>query len=123
MADKKERLVFLAKHGPENAELATIPFAMALGAMISEIDAVVVLQSNGVLLALRGAADHVFAPGMTGLPELVDLFVSDGGKVLVCSACITSRKIREADLIDQVELGSVSSVTKEFSEAANVITY
>ena len=123
MSEKKEKLVFLAKHGPENAELATIPFAMALGSMISEIDAVVILQSNGVLLSRQGIAEHVIAPGMTALKELIDLFVSDGGTVLACSSCLTSRKISTKELIDQVELGSVARVAKEFSEAANVICY
>lgn len=123
MSEKKERLVFLAKHGPEHPEKATLPFAMALGAMASDMDAVVVLQSDGGMLALRGVAKHVLPQGMAPLLELLDLFVADGGKLLVCSACLTARKIGDGELIEGVEKASVARLAKEFSEATNVISY
>ena len=67
----KGKLVFLNTQGPGDPEKATLPFSMALGALAMEYDAVIILQSNGVLLARKGVAEHVFAAGITPLKEVV----------------------------------------------------
>ena len=43
MSDKKTKLVYLCTHGPEDPEKATLPFSMALGAMATDMDTVVIL--------------------------------------------------------------------------------
>jgi len=64
MAEESKKVVVIATHGPENKELATIPFMMANAALTVDMEAVVILQGSGVLLAQNGVYDHVFAPGL-----------------------------------------------------------
>jgi predicted peroxiredoxin len=119
----KGRLVYVCTQGPEDPEKATLPFSMALGALAMEYEAIIILQSNAVLLTRKGVAEHVFAAGITPLKEQMDLFLSEGGQVVVCTACLTARKIEEKELIEKVEIGSVARFATECAEAANVICY
>jgi len=48
-----------------------------------DVEAVVVLQGNGVYLAKKGYADGVTFPGLTPLKTLVENYVANGGKFLV----------------------------------------
>lgn len=54
MTGKKEKLISHCIHGIEDAEKATLPFAMALGAQATDLDVTVVLQAGAVLLAVKG---------------------------------------------------------------------
>ena len=123
MEKTEERLVFLTKHGPEHPEKATLPLAMATGAMATGIGAIVVLQSDAVTLARKGMAEHVFAPGITPFKELLDIFLEDGGTLLVCTACLEARQLTEDDLVEGCERASVARLAMEFSEATNVVSY
>ena len=123
MHEGKKRLVYLCTKGPEDPEKATLPFSMALGALAMEYEAIIILQSNAVLLARKGVAEHVFAAGITPLKEQMDLFLAEGGQVVVCTACLSARKIAEKELDEKIELGSVARFATECAEASNVICY
>lgn len=123
MERDKGKLVYLCTQGPENPEKATLPFSMALGALAMEYEATIILQSNAVFLAREGIAGHVLAAGITPLKEQMDLFLSEGGHLVVCTACLTARKIEEKELNKKVEIGSVARFATECAEAANVICY
>ena len=123
MAEAKGKLLYLTTQGPEDPEKATLPFSMALGALAMEYEAIIILQSNAVHLARKGVAEHVFAAGITALKEQMDLFLAEGGKIVVCTACLNARKIEEDELDDKVEIGSVARFATESAEAANVICY
>jgi len=49
MAENQKKLVLMVTHGPENSELSTIPFVMAVTAQASDID---------VLMLFRGVVVH-----------------------------------------------------------------
>ena len=123
MTGKKERLIYLCTHGTEDAEKATLPFAMALGAQATDLDVTVVLQAGAVLLAVKGEAEHVIARGMASLKEQMDEYLGNGGRIAACSACLTARKIGREDLLPDVEVVSVSWLNGEFSSATNVVCY
>ena len=110
MAERKEKLVYLCTQGPENPEMATLPFSMALGAIAMGCDATIILQSSAVLLAKKEISDHVFAAGISPFREQMDLFLTDGGRVIVCTACLSARKIDKNMLDERVEIGSPCQV-------------
>ena len=64
--DKK--LFILCTHGPEDAERATIPFAMATAAQASDVEVVMGFQAEGVKLATKDSLGKVFAPTSHLLP-------------------------------------------------------
>ncbi len=82
MAEENEKLVFIATHGGEDPERATFPIMLANAAQAMDVEAVVVLQGNGVLLAKKGYAEGVSFPGLTPLKTLVDSYVANGGTFL-----------------------------------------
>ena len=124
MSDQKtEKIVIFATHGPEDPERATLPFIMGNAAMIMESEAVVILQGTGVLLAVKGCYEHVFAAGMPPLQDQVKLFIEQGGKILVCTPCIKERKIDESMLIDTSEPIAAARAIQEVLESNGVINY
>ena len=82
---EKEKIVYIVTHAGEDPERATFPFMFATAAQTMEVEAVVTLQGSGVFLAKKGYLDHVRAAGLPPLKGLVDTFIAEGGKLLVCT--------------------------------------
>ena len=51
--EKKEKILYIATHGGENPEKASLPFVLANAAQAMEVEAVVVLQGPAVFLAKK----------------------------------------------------------------------
>ena len=82
MAEAKEKIVLVATYAGEDPERATFPFMLATAAQSMDVEAVVVLQGNGVFLAKKGYADNITFPGLTPLKSLIPSFMENGGKLL-----------------------------------------
>ena len=78
-----EKIVFIATHDRGDPERATFPLMLANAAQAMDVEAVVVLQGNGVYLAQKGYAENIVFPGLTPLKQLVDSYVAHGGTFLV----------------------------------------
>jgi predicted peroxiredoxin len=121
MSSKK--MVFVVTHGPENPELATVPFVMANAALASDMEAVMILQSSGVYLAVKDLAAHVRAEAFPPLKELIKSFSELGGRILVCVPCLKARNIDEKQVIDGVKLIAAATVVAEASSADSTMVY
>jgi uncharacterized protein involved in oxidation of intracellular sulfur len=85
VSEEKEKMVFIATHAKDNPEVASYPIMLANAAQAMDIEAVVVLQSEGVFLATKGYADDFPAvPAFTPMKQLIDSYAANGGKFLVC---------------------------------------
>ncbi len=82
MAEEKEKIVLVATHAKEDPERAIFPLLLANAAQAMDVEAVVVLQGNGVFIAQKGYADDITFPGLTPLKTLVDGYLANGGKLL-----------------------------------------
>ncbi|MCB2229007.1 MAG: DsrE family protein [Desulfarculaceae bacterium] len=123
MSEQTEKIVYISTNGPENPEKASLPFVLANAAMAMEVEAVVALQGVAVTLAKEGCLQHVFAAGLPPLKELVENFLAQGGRLMVCVPCIRERKIDEADLIQGVEMMAAAKLTAEILEANATLVY
>lgn len=124
MSETTGKLVFVCTHGPEDPERATLPFVMATTAQASDMDTVLAFQANGVMLMVEGVAQHVLAPSFPPLKELLDAYLENGGKLLVCGPCVKSRQIDpEKDFVKGATLVNAATIVKELSEATNVLVY
>lgn len=123
MSEKREKIVYIATHGAENPEKASLPFVLANAALALEVDAVVALQATAVNLAKEGCLKHVFAAGLPPLQELVTSFLEGGGRLLVCVPCIRERKLEESDLIKGAEPTAAAKLTMEFLSANATLVY
>ncbi|MEO8273117.1 MAG: DsrE family protein [Chloroflexota bacterium] len=121
MADT-ERLVIMATHGPNDPEMATIPFVMAVAALASDVGVVMGFQGEGVRLVHAGEADTVQAPEFPPLAKLLDDFRELGGTLLVCSPCAKSRGITDA-LVPGAEIVAAARFVAEVTSATNCLVY
>jgi predicted peroxiredoxin len=84
-----------------NGDKATVGFVVANAALGSEKDTMVFLSTDGIWAAVRGEVDKIdegqpFAP----LKELVEKFVANGGRILVCSPCMKKRGVTAEMLVE-----------------------
>jgi uncharacterized protein involved in oxidation of intracellular sulfur len=120
---ENEKLVILTTIGNENPEKATLPFVLATAAQATDVEVVVIMQASAVILAKKGEAENVKAHELIPLKELIDSFVSMGGKLNLCSPCLKSRGINKNDLIEGTEIIAAGTVVSEVMSAKSVITY
>jgi uncharacterized protein involved in oxidation of intracellular sulfur len=118
-----EKVVIMATHGGEDPERASLPFVMANAALAMDTTAVVILQGTAVTLAKKGCYEHVFAPGLPPLKELVDTFIELGGALLVCTPCINERQITKEMLVEKARPVKAARVITEILEAKATLNY
>ncbi len=118
-----KKLFIMVTHGPEDPEMATIPFVMANAAMASDVEVTIGFQGRGVLLVRKDCANHVFAANFPPLSELIDTFLELGGKLLVCGPCVKSRKIEEKDFIENAKVVNAPTFVNEIMTADQVVVY
>jgi predicted peroxiredoxin len=119
----EEKLVIMVTHGPDEAELATIPFVVAGAAVASDVQVVMGFQAEGVRLVERGTPEKVEAPGLTPLAKLLEDVRALGGLLLVCVSCIKSRNIAPEDLIEGAEVVAAGRFVAEILSATNSLVY
>jgi predicted peroxiredoxin len=118
-----EKLVFMVTHGPNEPELATIPFVMAGAALASDVAVVLGFQGDGVELMKAGVAGTITAPEFQPLGKLLDTIRELGGLLLVCSPCLRSRGIAPDDLVEGAEIVAAGRFIAEITSATNALTY
>lgn len=123
MEDKVKKLFIMVTNGPENPELATIPFVMATAAQASDVEVIMGFQGNGSMLAVKCMANHVFANGFPKLSELIDAFTEAGGKMYVCGPCVGSRQVNEEELIQGATIVGAATFVSESLSATQSLIY
>lgn len=118
-----EKMVVIVTNGPDKQEMATIPFVMATAAQSMDVEVTIILQSDGVLLAKKGAVDNIQAIGFMPLKQLLDTFLELKGKFLICTPCIKSRGIGESDLVQGSQLIAAGTLVSESLSANAVLNY
>src|SRR5215468_3134261 len=86
-------------HANDNPDKATVAFVVANAAAGSDQETMVFLSTEGVRLAVTGAADAIHETGFAPLVELMANFVKAGGVLYVCSPCFKKRGLDEGSLV------------------------
>jgi predicted peroxiredoxin len=120
---KNEKIVYVVTSGADNPEMATLPFVHANAALVMEVEAVVVLLGPAVMLARKGFIKHVFAGGLPPLQKLLDDFLAQGGRLLLCTPCIQFRQIDQSELIEEAKPIAAAAFTDEVLSANAVLNY
>lgn len=107
-----------------NPDKATVGFVVANAAVGSEKSTMVFLSADGVWAAVKGEVDQIqvgqpFAP----LKELVDKFVANGGKILVCSPCMKKRDVTEDMLIEGASPAGGAALVEWLSNGSPCVGY
>ena len=121
MASK--RIVIISTKAFEDPERATIPFVMANAALASDTGVALILQTTGVVVAVKGMAKHIRAEAFPPLEDLLKSFTELGGRLLVCSPCLKSRGITEDELIEGAKIIAAGTVVAETTSADSTLVY
>jgi predicted peroxiredoxin len=121
--EQAEKLVIIVTHGPDEPELATIPFVMATGALVSDMEVFMAFQGEGVRLITNGGADDVRAEAFPPLAELIATIGEFGGLLAPCSPCLENRDITEDDLLAGVEVIGAARLVSEIATATATLNY
>ena len=119
----QEKLVIMVTHGPDEPEMATVPFAMAGAAVASDVEVVMGFQGEGCLLVQKGVAETVKVPEFTPISELLPTIQEMGGKILVCSPCLKKRGLHQEDLVEGAEIVAAARFVAEVTSATNSLVY
>jgi uncharacterized protein len=107
----------------DNPDRATVAFVVAGAAAASDKEALVFLSTEGVRLAIKGAADSIHESGFSPLKDLMANFVAAGGKIFVCSPCFKKRGLDETALTAGAVLVGGAKLVEFLGDGAPCITY
>jgi predicted peroxiredoxin len=121
MADKA---VINLSTGLEDSELVTVAFLVGGGALEQGRRVAMFLSKEAVRLALAGVADAVACDGCPPLTRLFAQFAEGGGELLVCPICFNSKKLDEAQLVDNARLAGATPLWQWIGDdTATVFSY
>ena len=118
-----KKIGLIVTHAAENPELATLPFMLATAALAMDVEPVVILQSEGVRLALAGGAEAAAAEGLAAVADLMAAVVGAGYRVMCCASCLKTRGITEDELVDGCFVGGAALVVESMLECENFLRY
>ncbi len=121
--EKHEKIVYVVSHGADDPERAILPFMHANGALTMDVEAVVILMGSAVMLARKGFMNHVFAGGLPPLKKLMEDFLAQGGRLLLCTPCVQFRQIDKSELMEEAKMIAAAAFTEEVLSAHAVLNY
>lgn len=99
----EQKFLINCKDGANDIERATVSFILAVTASKTS-ETAVFATSDAAELCIKGGAEGMTAEGYEPLPDLIDAFVENGGKIWLCPACAKAKGISENDVIEGVEI-------------------
>jgi predicted peroxiredoxin len=110
-------------HAKDNTDKATVAFVVANAAAGSDQETMVFLSTEGVHLAVKGAADEIHEAGFAPLKELMDNFVKAGGTIYVCSPCFKKRGLDEASLVAGAKIVGGAKLVEWLASGSPCVSY
>lgn len=120
---EEKKITYIVTYAEDNAEKATIPFMLANVAMTMDVTPVIILQSNGVMLAIKDHAEKVHFKDGISLKDLIKNYTDAGYQLLLCGPCVEKRNLSEKDFVDGAIIVGAARVTEEVLASVNVLTY
>ncbi|MBG9982956.1 DsrE family protein [Aerococcaceae bacterium DSM 111020] len=102
----------------DNENNVTIAFTMGNMALSKGYSVSLILLSNAVHLAERGYGDKInIGEPFRPVADLIPEFIAQGGKILVCSACMKHNGVSEEDLMEGTEIITAEDVITNIMES------
>lgn len=119
----KQKMVIIVTRAAEEPERTTVPFVMANAAMAEDMAVTLVLQFEGVWLAVKDYAKNINVQGFPPLEDLLKDFFELGGVMMACTPCLKTRSITDDKLITGTRLAAAGTVVAEAASAVCTLTY
>ena len=107
----------------ENPDKTTVAFVVANAGIAAGQEVVIFLNIEAVRLAVPGYVDDITSPGFKPLPELLDFFVENGGKIWVCPPCFDARDLGRDNMISGTTFAGGAAVVEFLAQGAASISY
>jgi predicted peroxiredoxin len=107
MSDASKVVINLAT-GLEDAERVTVAFLVGGAAVERGRQVAMFLTKEAVRLALPGYAEAVACEGCPPLSRLLEQYAEGGGELMVCPICFNARKLDQAELVANAQLGGAT---------------
>ncbi len=107
----------------DNTDKATVAFVVANAAAGSDQETMVFLSTEGVRLAVKGAADEIHEAGFAPLKELMENFVKAGGTIYVCSPCFKKRSLDENNLVAGAKIVGGAKLVEWLAAGSPCVSY
>ncbi len=122
MSDKK-KLVIVLSNGFHD-ERASVAWTIANSGINTGLEVTLFLVSSGVDWVRKGAAAVAqLNPLDPTIGEMMDNFLTAGGKILVCPACIKVRGYTDKDLISGAEVKGSAAMHELIKQGAATLTF
>lgn len=124
----KNVVLILTKGKSDNGKNATLAFSCAISALAMGNEAAVFLTSDGAVWGYSGSADGITVQGFPPLPELIDQYLEQGGRLILCSVCHRTCSSGSPDIppsvqkLPQTEIGGFATIL-ELAMDGTVITF
>ncbi len=118
----------IATHGPDQPNMAALPFVALKGAVESEEfpgePPVVFLMQEATYLA-RTATDlsEVKAVGLPPVAQVVEFLQEHGLQVIVCEPCAVARGIGAEELAPYARMGGAGDLARQAKEHSVTLTF
>lgn len=99
----------------DDADKVAIPLVMANTAQAAGEDVLLWLSLEGVQLAKTGGTDHLQPKSFAPVNELLDNFISNGGRIGVCPPCGKTHGIGDDDLVANAEWMGAAALLEQSS--------
>ena len=119
----KQKLVIINSRGFDD-ERSSVAFSIANTAAASEMDVTMFLVSAGVDWARKGATAAARPnPLDPTIDEMMQNFLGNGGRILVCPPCAKVRGYDEDCLIDDAVIAGAPVMLEEIAAGARSLSF
>ncbi|MGE5892779.1 MAG: DsrE family protein [bacterium] len=114
-----KRMVILSTVDPKkDPEKVSMTFAIAVTSLASEVETEIFFTLDGVFTALKDYVKGIDAHYYPPLPELMQAFIENGGKMFICQPSMINRNISEKNLIEGIAVVSAPSFVNDAVNAS-----
>jgi len=116
------KILFIVNDAPYGTEKAynALRLAMSLQKEHPGTEVLVFLMADAVTAALP---DQSTPQGFYNIERMLRSIIQKGGKVKACGTCSDARGIRGLDLLEGIEISTMSQLTQWTIEADKVLTF
>ena len=115
-SESQNAVVILTKGKSDNGKNATLAFSCALSALAMGHVAAVFLTSDGAVWGYRGSAHGITVQGFPPLSQLIEQYLEDGGRLILCSVCHRTcssgspEELPTVEKLPQTEIGGFATI-------------
>lgn len=121
-------MLTVATHGPDQPNLAALPFVALKGGIesgefVDKPPAMFLMQEATYLADKSVDLNKIVAVGLPSIGEVVEFLQEHAFEMVVCAPCAAPRGVAEENLVDYARLGGAADLAKMTKDHHFVLTF